>query len=385
VITRESVNGRFPVRTLGAIVAFLDSKRRPVKESDRREGPYPYYGANGQQGTIDEFIFDEPLVLLAEDGGHFGSPGRSIAYRIQGKSWVNNHAHVLRPTPDVDIAFLYHVLKHYDVTPFVTGTTRGKLTQAGAAEIPIPLPPIEDQRRIAEVLDRADALRTNRRSVLTKWEDLKRAIFLDVFGDPANNTHGWQQSALGSICTIAGEYGAGVAAKEYDPRLPRYVRITDVTADGGLTPLAMSPAGDPTDWTRFTLDAGDLLFARSGATVGKTYLHRSAHGRCVFAGYLIRFRPDTSKVLPEYLFHFTRTRAYQAWVAARQRVVAQPNINAQQYGRELTVPVPPLDLQRAFQGRIAMVHLLEAACEASLLKVQTLIASLHSRAFRGEL
>lgn len=81
--------------SLGKAVEFLDSKRRPVKASDRVPGPYPYYGANGQQGTIDDYIFDEPLVLLAEDGGHFFEPQRGIAYKITGKTWVNNHAHVL--------------------------------------------------------------------------------------------------------------------------------------------------------------------------------------------------------------------------------------------------------------------------------------------------
>ena len=97
MITRDAVGGAFPVRPLGEVVEFLDSKRRPVKEADRKPGPFPYYGANGQQGTIDAYIFDEPLVLLAEDGGFFDAPERGICYRISGKTWVNNHAHVLRP------------------------------------------------------------------------------------------------------------------------------------------------------------------------------------------------------------------------------------------------------------------------------------------------
>ena len=96
MISRHMLTG---VRTkkLGEIVDFLDHKRRPVKESERIPGPYPYYGANGKQGTINNYIFDEPLVLLAEDGGHFDNPSRGIAYRVEGRSWVNNHAHVLRP------------------------------------------------------------------------------------------------------------------------------------------------------------------------------------------------------------------------------------------------------------------------------------------------
>src|SRR6516165_2314804 len=115
MIWHQGNGAGFPVRSLGDVVDFLDSLRRPVKEADRKPGPYPYYGANGQQGTIEAYIFDEPLVLLAEDGGHFWEPHRGVAYRITGKTWVNNHAHVLRPRPGLDLAHLCRVLENYDL------------------------------------------------------------------------------------------------------------------------------------------------------------------------------------------------------------------------------------------------------------------------------
>ena len=79
---------------------ILDSQRKPVTESERIPGMYPYYGANGMQGTINQYIFDDKLVLVAEDGGHFGSKTKPIAYLVNGKCWVNNHAHVLRAKKD---------------------------------------------------------------------------------------------------------------------------------------------------------------------------------------------------------------------------------------------------------------------------------------------
>jgi hypothetical protein len=83
---------------LGDVCDFLDHRRKPVAEGLRSSGPFPYYGANGQQGWIDDFLFDEPLVLLAEDGGHFGSKTKPIAYKIAGKTWVNNHTFLAMPT-----------------------------------------------------------------------------------------------------------------------------------------------------------------------------------------------------------------------------------------------------------------------------------------------
>jgi len=131
----------WPTVPLTKVVEFLDHLRKPVRKRERQAGPYPYYGANGQQGTIDGYLFDEPLVLLAEDGGHFGVSDRKIAYKVEGRCWVNNHAHVLRPRENVDIDFLTRQLEHYNVLPFVNGTTRGKLTKSRAREISIPRPP----------------------------------------------------------------------------------------------------------------------------------------------------------------------------------------------------------------------------------------------------
>ena len=162
MIRPEIFSKKWPIIPLSEAVEFLDSRRKPVKASDRVEGAYPYYGANGQQGTINDYIFDEPLVLLAEDGGHFGISGRKVAYSISGKTWVNNHAHVLKPKSKICLNFLCRQLEFYDVSRYITGSTRGKLTKADASRIKVCLPPIEEQRRIAAILDKADSIRRKR-------------------------------------------------------------------------------------------------------------------------------------------------------------------------------------------------------------------------------
>ncbi|MEI8650427.1 restriction endonuclease subunit S [Paraglaciecola sp. Hal342] len=140
LLREEIFSQSWPTKPLGEVVEFLDNLRKPVKSSDRTEGDFNYYGANGLQGTIDDFLFDEPLVLLAEDGGHFGNPERNIAYIAEGKYWVNNHAHVLKPREGLDLRFLYRVLQKYDVSKYIKGATRAKLTKGDAAVMPIPLP-----------------------------------------------------------------------------------------------------------------------------------------------------------------------------------------------------------------------------------------------------
>lgn len=141
----------WPVKRIDDITECLDRLRRPVTESDRKPGNVPYYGANGQQGWIDTALFDEPLVLVAEDGGYFDAPERGVAYRIDGPAWVNNHAHILRAIrAHVDTEFLHRALRHFNFLPFISGTTRAKLTQGQLNAVKLYVPPLDQQRQFGE-------------------------------------------------------------------------------------------------------------------------------------------------------------------------------------------------------------------------------------------
>lgn len=134
---------------------ILDSQRIPITASDRKEGPYPYYGANGVQDYVDDYIFDDELVLLAEDGGNFGSKDRPIAYRVSGKCWVNNHAHVLKPKNGFDVDYLCYSLMFYKTEGLVNGATRQKLNQAMMRKMLIPKRQLREQQQIVQVLNKA--------------------------------------------------------------------------------------------------------------------------------------------------------------------------------------------------------------------------------------
>jgi type I restriction enzyme S subunit len=142
---------------LPEVAENLDHRRVPVnaKERSKRLGHVPYYGATGQVGWIDDFLFDEPLVLLGEDGAPFLESGKPKAYFIEGKSWVNNHAHVLRAMEGgLAVRYLMHVLNTLDYHDAVTGTTRLKLTQAAMNRLVIPLAPLAEQYRIVAEIEK---------------------------------------------------------------------------------------------------------------------------------------------------------------------------------------------------------------------------------------
>lgn len=165
----DATSGRFA--PLAQLAEILDHRRIPVREEDRPNGSVPYFGANGQQGWIDRALFDEPLILLAEDGGHFDEfAHRPIAYRINGPSWVNNHAHVLRASEGVDQSYLFWSLRNKDIRRWIAGGTRSKLTRHEMEQIPLSVPPLAQQQRIAEILDTVEeTIQTN----VTKCEKLK--------------------------------------------------------------------------------------------------------------------------------------------------------------------------------------------------------------------
>ena len=141
---------------VGDVSECLDRQRIPVnaKERNNRGGSVPYFGANGQVGWIDKALFNEPLILVVEDETFVGRT-KPFAYRIEGPSWVNNHAHILRPNANVSLRYLHYALMYYPFTPLTTGSTgRRKLTQKALMEAPLCLPDPAEQDRRAESLDR---------------------------------------------------------------------------------------------------------------------------------------------------------------------------------------------------------------------------------------
>lgn len=163
---------------------ILDSMRVPITASDREEGEYPYYGANGIQDYVADYIFDDELVLLAEDGGNFCSKERPIAYRVSGKCWVNNHAHVLKPKAGLDVDYLCFSLMFYKVDGMINGATRQKLTQAAMRKMQIPLRDMDEQLHIVDELNRILKIKKQRQHELQLMDNLIKARFVEMFGNP---------------------------------------------------------------------------------------------------------------------------------------------------------------------------------------------------------
>ena len=179
---RIAVDPEWPLVELGKLVDVLDKMRKPVTKSDRQTGPYPYYGATGVLDYVADYLFDEPLVLVGEDGAKWDS-GEDTAFSITGKSWVNNHAHVLRPNRERLLdGYLVGCLVQTDLSQFVTGVTVPKLNQARLRVIPIPLPPLETQRAIVSEIEAERGLVSANRELAERMEGRIAAAVGRVWG-----------------------------------------------------------------------------------------------------------------------------------------------------------------------------------------------------------
>lgn len=408
---------------LAECVDILDARRLPINEEERAartagKDPaqlFPYYGATRQQGVIDGYLFDETLVLLGEDGIPFFDPYRPKAYVVQGKCWVNNHAHVLRPRI-IEPTLLCHALNLADYTGRVTGTTRLKLTQGKMLDIPIPVPPSNKQKWLTEKVDQLmglcdelEAKQTRKRDVsdrLTKaalgaltsaegpeelqvaWKrlavncsdmlcvpsrvsELRQAI-IDaltsgaVGGDSASK---WPRVLLGDAVEDT-KYGTAKKC-DHDSSLTAVLRIPNVV-QGYLDLHELKYAAfSETELMDLRLKPGDVLLVRSNGSkdlVGRACVVDSRAEGFAYAGYLIRLRVSAHRATPAWVALALRRSDVRHQIEGPIRTTSGVhNINTKEL-LGLSVPLPPLTEQRRI---VARVEQLMALCDDLESKLRT--------------
>ena len=268
----------------------------------------------------------------------------------------------------------------------VTGTISNlSLTQIG--NLRIPLPPLEKQRWIAEILDRAEALRAKRRGALAQINTLTQTIFLDLFGDPVSNPKGWPQTKLGGLIASGPQNGLYKPAHDYGSGTA-ILRI-DSFYDGVVTGFTDLKRVQISDQERelYCLHGGDIVVNRVNSMeyLGKSALIPNLEEPTVFESNMMRFDVDRKLIEPRYLIQFLQSRLIKIQILnAAKNAVNQSSIN-QQDVKGFTINVPPLPLQREFIRCATAVKKLKIAQQASLNEIDALFAALQHRAFQRDL
>lgn len=300
-------NAGWETKRLDQVVDILDSKRVPVnsKERESRRGSIPYYGATGQVGWIDDHIFDEEIILLGEDGAPFLDTSKQKAYLVRGKSWVNNHAHVLRAKPGVPALYLKYWLDRLDYRPFVNGTTRLKLTQAEMRRIPVPLAPEQERYEIVAELEkqfsRLDEAVATLHRVKANLKRYKASVLKAAVEGRLVETEGrWRQSVLGDVGKIIGGLTKNPKRNGLSLKLP-YLRVANVYANELRLDEIEYIGVSEKELEKLLVRKGDLLVVEGNGSpdqIGRVALWNDSIPNCVHQNHLIKVRLGAD-VLPE--------------------------------------------------------------------------------------
>lgn len=379
---------------LGQVCEFLDRLRIPVNDVERNRRIagkahselYPYYGANGQVGWIDDYIFDEPLVLLAEDGGAFGSTKKPIAYAIHGKTWVNNHAHVLRPKSVlIDLSYcLYSLMIRPDIGALVAGATRDKLNQSVARKIPIPLPPLAEQRRIAAAIEeRLCEVERARAAVQAQLDDAHAlmAAHLRAVFENAETLLG-ENRRLGDILIRSTEIiHPGDKAAGSMP----FVGLEHIESGTGVRTGSVELALGELTGRKPVFHPGHIVYGYLRPYLNKVWI-AEFDGLCSVDQYVYSVRDELA--FTDYIAWFMRSPLYMERSPVGSNTSQLPRIRLEEVA-SVKILLPSLTDQRAILSHIhelcdATFQAI-AALKAELDLLDRLPAAILRQAFAGEL
>ncbi len=364
--------GEWRERPLAELTDNFDGIRVPVKEADRRPGPFPYYGASGVVDHVDDYLFDGEYLLVAEDGENLRTRKTPVAFLARGKFWVNNHAHIVRGNSDGDTRFLMYALSSADISGYLTGSTMPKLTQGNLNRIPVLTPPLPEQRAIAHILSTLDdKIELNRRMIET-LEAMARALFkswfvdfepvrakaegrdpglpqpvADLFPDSFDDSElgeipmGWAVCALDEIARFLN----GLALQNFPPKegqsLP-VIKIAQLRAGNTVAADLARADLEP----EYIVEDGDVLFSWSGSLECVLW----AGGRGALNQHLFKV---TSARYPKWLYYLWIHQHLEDFRhTAASKATTMGHIQRHHLSAAKAV-IPPFDLLAAVNRHLA--------------------------------
>ena len=324
-------------KKLEDVCEILDSRRVPITAKDRKAGTYPYYGANGLQDYVADYIFDDELVLLAEDGGNFGSKERPIAYRVSGKCWVNNHAHVLKAKPNMHVDYLCYALMFYDTEGLVNGATRQKLTQAAMRQMVIPYRDMTEQLQIIKKISQIVRSIEKRKEELQLLDQLVKSRFIELFGEPLSNQKGWQTMSIVEAAPIKSQRG-NLADEVW------LLNLDAVEAQTGTVLFKHRVQSGEINASTVYFTAESVLYSKLRPYLNKVVMPDEDG---VATSEMIPMCPLADRLNRAYLCYWLRSDAFVRHISEKVAGAKMPRVSMD-YFRSLAIEMPPLELQEQF-------------------------------------
>ena len=383
------------------IVEILDSMRIPVNNKERQkriEGKdfnklYPYYGATGEVGKIDDFIFDEELIALGEDGVPFFEGQKNKAYMLYGKTWVNNHAHVLKAIQGLSHnKFLCYFLNQFDYHDYVNGGTRLKLTQANMRKIPVRFAPFSEQKIIAEKLDtllaQVDSTKARLEQIPQILKRFRQVVLAAIVnGKLSTNTEQWKVYSLKNLCVSISD-GDHQAPPKSETGIP-FLVISDVNK--GKIDLENVSRWVPESYYLALKEIrkpslNDILYTVTGS-FGIPVVVNTTKPFC-FQRHIAIIKPNSNLINYRFLLFYLESPQIFKHASDVATGTAQKTVSLSSL-RNFELSVPSLKEQAVIVHRVeqlfAYADTIEKQVNNALTRVNNLTQSILAKAFRGEL
>ena len=353
---------------------------KALKKDERNEnGKFHVFGSSGQVDCHDQTLTKESTIII----GRKGSVGE-ITYAPEG-GWTIDTAYYLELLDKklCDLRYLYYALKRAKLSQRTITTSIPGLNRDDLYATKIPLPPLEEQKRIAAILDKADAIRRKRQQAIDLTDQLLCSVFLDMFGDPVTNPKGYKNGKIGDLLDSV---NYGTSAKAGTKGKYPILRMNNITYEGDWKLIDLKYIDmNEKDLKKYTAESGDILFNRTNSKelVGKTAVFREENPY-VFAGYLIRSKVN-SLATPEYISGFLNS--FYGKMLLRnmcKNIVGMANINAKEY-QAINILIPPIEKQKKYASLVERCRNKIAFYRNVQKKSEELFNALTQQAFRGEL
>lgn len=363
---------KWEYKKLGEVCEVLDKFRKPVTKSDRVAGQYPYYGATGIQDYVADYIFDGRYLLLGEDGAKWGANENS-AFIIEGKSWVNNHAHILKIDDSFMDIFVMYYLNHKDLSEYITGAVVPKLTQAAMLKIPVPNISIADQQRIVAELDCLNEMIALKQEQLKEFDKLAQSIFYDMFGDPVTNEKGWKIKKLEHVCQkiTDGTHNSPVNTEEGEYM---YVTAKNIKKDGIILDdiTYVSAEVHKVIYARCNPQYGDVLYIKDGVTTGIATINTIKEEFSLLSSVAL-LKPGND-IINYYLKAVLNTPSLYVSIRKNMGGAAITRLTITKIN-SIDIPLPPLALQQQFAEKIQAIESQKELVKQSIAETQQLLDS----------
>ena len=317
---------------------ILDRKRKPVTKSAREAGDYPYYGANGIQDYVSDYIFDGTFILVGEDGSVITDRGTPVVTWASGKIWVNNHAHIIEESGDVLLRYLYHYIQTIDVSPLIHGNIP-KLTGGDFKALQIPVPPLPVQREIVRILDNFTELTAELTAELTVRKK-QYAYYRDKLLTHSSET---KICKLADVCESIAD-GDHMPPPKADDGIP-FITISNITEQNKIN--FSNTMFVPSSYYDALADkrkphSGDILYTVVGSYGIPVCIEQDT--KFVFQRHIAILRPRSEVIKARYMFHAMQSGAFKAQADKAAKGAAQKTIGLSSLA-EMTLPVPDMCIQ----------------------------------------